>query len=106
MNVSSQARTKRILCKPLREQNVRLIIGLSAVYHRYRERSSLLAPLVVCLSFEFDRLFQPVTRATAGEAWKDSAAAAVAGAYGTLRIDTLRQAERGNRHRKVVSSRY
>ena len=29
LNVSSQARTKEILCKPLREQNVRLTTGLS-----------------------------------------------------------------------------
>ena len=43
LNVSSQARTKEILCKPLREQNVRLTRGFSPVYHRDRERSSLLA---------------------------------------------------------------
>ena len=43
LNVSSQARTKEILCKPVEEQNVRLTRGLSPVYHRDRERSSLLA---------------------------------------------------------------
>ena len=35
LNVSSQARTKVILCKPLKEQNVRLTRGLAAVYHRF-----------------------------------------------------------------------
>ena len=34
---------KKILCKPWREQNVRLTRGLSPVYHQDRERSSLLA---------------------------------------------------------------
>ena len=43
LNESSQARTKKILCKPLRGNNVRFIRGLSPVYHRDRERSSLLA---------------------------------------------------------------
>ena len=36
-------RTKEILCKPVGEQNVRLTRGLSPVYHRDRECSSLLA---------------------------------------------------------------
>ena len=39
----SQARTKEILCKPLREQSVLLTIGVSAVYHWDRGPSSLLA---------------------------------------------------------------
>ena len=43
LNVYSQTRTKEILCKPLREQNVRLTRGLSPVYHRDCERSSLMA---------------------------------------------------------------
>ena len=40
---TSEARTKEILCKPTEERNDRLTRGLSAVYQRDRERSSLLA---------------------------------------------------------------
>ena len=46
-------------------------------------------------------LFQPVTRATAVEACRDSAAVAVAGADGALRIDTERQKQN---HRLIRGS--
>ena len=35
LNVSPEARTSEILCKPTEEQNHRLTRGLSAVYHRF-----------------------------------------------------------------------
>ena len=42
-NVSPEARTSEILCKPTEEQNQRLTSGLSAVYHRDEKRSLFLA---------------------------------------------------------------
>ena len=42
-NVSPKARTSEFLCKPTEEQNQRLTIGLSAVYHPDEKRSLFLA---------------------------------------------------------------
>ena len=42
-NVSREARTSEILCKPTEEQNQRLTTGLSAVYHRGEKRALFLA---------------------------------------------------------------
>ena len=42
-NVSPEARTSEILCKPTEEQNQRLTTGLSAVYHRDEKRALFLA---------------------------------------------------------------
>ena len=42
-NVSPEARTNEILCKPKEKQNQRLTRGWPAVYHRDRERSFSLA---------------------------------------------------------------
>ena len=42
-NVSREARTGEILCKPTEEQNQRLTTGLSAVYHRDEKRALFLA---------------------------------------------------------------
>ena len=43
LNVSPEARTSEILCKPMEEQNPRLNRGSSAVYHRDEKRSLFLA---------------------------------------------------------------
>ena len=43
LHVSSEARTKEILCKPMEEQSPRLTAGLSPVYQRDEKRSSFLA---------------------------------------------------------------
>ena len=42
-NVSPEARTSEILCKPTEEQNHRLTRGLSPVYQRDEKRSLFLA---------------------------------------------------------------
>ena len=55
LNDPPEARTGKILCKPTKEQNQRLITGLSAVYSRDEERSFFLG----CRTVE-QRLFVSV----------------------------------------------
>ena len=76
LNVSSQAQTRKILCKLLREQNVRLTTGLSAVYPQFINGTtrplrcwlltSVPTPICLCKPFSCKACLGKIMRAFPG----------------------------------------